>query len=353
MNRREFLINALKLSAFGAIPVSLFGKTGFPESCPDAATTIGRRNFHGFSLPLLGLGLMNLTRNPRSNRYDASQIERIVEFAMEQGVNYFDSAPNYLGGASGPLLGKILKKYPRNSYFLASKLDLKRIHSQADAKKEVDRQLRQCGTESFDFYMLQTLDSAKASRAERLQLPELFRDLKRQGKIRFSGASFADTPELLARLLPRCKWDFAQIEINYADWEFCRILEIHKLLISKDIPVLAVNPFRGGDLDFADREKFSQSCRFPLSLPGVVLTICHPFTERQFASAVQVLKTFRPLPETEQKNLTEAAEKLRRSGKLNPCGDCCCSRINPELESRTPASCPFSIHPKNRRFPFL
>ena len=90
-----------------------------------------------------------------------------------------------------------------------------------------------------------------------------------------------------------------------------------------------------------------------LSLPGVVLTICHPFTEQQFASAVQVLKTFRPLPETEQKNLIEAAEKLRRSGKLNPCGDCCCSRINPELESRTPASCPFSIHPKNRRFPFL
>ena len=353
MNRREFLANALKLSALGVIPFSLFGETECSEVFPDGKTAIGRRTFRGISLPLLGLGLMNLPQDPDSKRLDEKQAERIIECSMELGINYFDSASNYLGGSGEEFLGKILKKYPRSSCFLASKLSLNRIHSLRNARKEVERQLRQCRTEWFDFYMLQSLDSARAARAELLRLPELFEDLKREGKIRFSGVCFADTPELLARLLPRADWDFAQIELNYADWDPCRIREIHRLLTTYKIPVLAVNALRGGDLDDADREKLSQACRFPISLPGVVLTILHASSEQQLASVVQALNSFRPLSETERKTLLETAEKLRNSGKLNPCGDCCCSGNNPAIDSRTPASCPFSIHPKNRRFRFL
>ena len=353
MNRREFLATVLKLSALGAIPCSLLGETEDAELFPAGKTMIGRRNFRGFSLPLLGLGLMNLPQNPLSKRLDTEQAERIIASAMERGINYFDSAPNYLGGTGEEFLGKQLKKYPRSSYFLASKLSLNRIHSLQDARNEVERQLRQCGTESFDFYMLQMLDSAKAVRAEHLRLPELFHFLKQQGKIRFSGVSFCDTPEVLARLLPGADWDFAQIEINYADWDLCRIREKHRLLATHHIPILAVNPLRGRDLEYADIEKMSQAYRFPLSVPGVALTICHVSSEQQLEIAVQALKFFRSLSKMEREELVEAAETRRKSGKLNPCGDCCCSRNNPAIDSRTPASCPFSIHPKNRRFQFL
>lgn len=353
MNRREFLANALKLSALGVLPVSLFGEPERPELFPAGKTTIGRRSFRGFSLPLLGLGLMNLPQDALSKRIDAERAKRLIESAMEQGINYFDSAPNYLGGAGEEFLGRILKKYPRSSYFLASKLRLNRIYSPENARKEVERQLRQCGTGSFDFYMLQMLDSAKAVRAEQLGISELFRTLKRQGKIRFAGVSFSDTPEVLARLLPRAEWDFIQIEINYADWDFCRIREIYKLLTTCKIPVLAVNALRGGDLEYADNKKIAQAYRFPISLPGVVLTICHASSEQQIVSAVQALNNFRSLSETEREQLVKMAEKLRNSGKLNPCGDCNCSKSNPAVDSRTLASCPFSIHPKNRRFQFL
>ncbi len=354
MNRREFLANALKLSALSVIPFSLSGETTeHADVSSSAKAKIGRRNFRGFSLPLLGLGLMNLPQNVHSKSLDAEQVERMIGSAMEHGINYFDSASNYLGGRSEYFLGKILKKYPRSSYFLASKLSLNRIHSPENARKEVERQLRQCGTGSFDFYMLQMLDSAKAVRAEQLGIPELFRSLKRQGKIRFAGVSFSDTPEVLARLLPGAEWDFIQIEVNYADWDFCRIREIYELLTTCKIPVLAVNALRGGDLEYAEDKKIAQAYRFPISLPGVVLTICHASSEQQIVSAVQALNNFRSLSETERDLLVKTAEKLRNSGKLNSCGDCCCSRNNPSVDSRSLASCPFSIHPKNRRFQFL
>lgn len=368
MNRREFLKNLFTLSSVGAVQLSLARTVpGADMFLAGPEEQVKRGSFRGLSLPLLGLGLMNLPRtgnDPAS--IDVATSKRMLRTAMERGVNFFETAPHYHNGAADRLIGTLLKEQRRESCFLASKLSLNRIYSARDAEKELDSQLRRCGTSYFDFCALRALDSAGFARAEKYHLPELFRKWKKRGKIRFSGFSFSDTPEVLDLVLSAAEWDFAQIALNYADWEFCRGKELYQCLERHGVPIIAADALRGGDLQtksrknaeffrngFIDDAAAVSAWRFPASLPGVFLTLSHAASNEQLTAAIRPFRPFRKLSEGEQRKLIETANLRRAAGALNPCGNCLCSRQNPFIDSRTVSLCPFSIHPKNRRFHLL
>lgn len=150
MNRRDFLKSALTITALGTVS-RLAAQAGLarPASVP-AETNPGkvtRRSYKNtaLTLPVLGFGMMRLPR--KGNGIDYATAQKMVDMAMASGANYFDTAWPYHGGESETFVGKALRKYPRDSYLLASKLPIWAIKSEADAERIFKEQLRNivCG----------------------------------------------------------------------------------------------------------------------------------------------------------------------------------------------------------------
>lgn len=342
MNRREFLSSIIKLSALSVIPFPLPGE-------PTAEPQTEQRNFHGLSLPALGLGTMHLPLSAGTKRINTDEAKRMVDFALAHGLNYFDTASNYRHGESESFLGTALPR--RETCILASKLPLSGIDSADGARKVMKSQLRRCRTEYFDFYMLQMPDSANYDRIRKLKLPELLQDLKRKGMIRFAGFSFFDSPQTLERLIPLAPWDFVQLDVNYIDWELCQTNAACALLKRHGIPVFAVDPLRGGELNrlfpAGSRSPAEWAFRFTASVPGIAMTLCNASSLRELETAFHTLRK-PPLNAAERNVLSQTAARFRENGTVSPCGNCCCSDTDPALDTRSTVFCPLSIHPKRR-----
>ena len=140
----------------------------------------------GVSPSLLGFGCMRFPLNPDGSICE-EEAEKMVDTAIQAGVTYIDTAYPYHNGDSEPFLGRILKKYSRQDYFLATKLPIWNVKTQDDAKRLFDEQLKRLDTEYVDFYLLHCLDKEKWQAVLDLDLIPYFEELKRQGKIRFFG----------------------------------------------------------------------------------------------------------------------------------------------------------------------
>lgn len=334
MNRREFLQSTLAAAALGALASAPRLPAGEAPASAPAELKITRRSFAGgkITLPLLGFGMMRLPT--AGDAIDAPTAEKMIARAFASGLNYFDTAYMYHGGQSEKFAGEALKKYPRDSFMLTSKLPVRNLRQPEDMERIFNEQLTKCQTPYFDFYMLHALNAALWERAEQFHAYDFLLRKKAEGKIRYLGFSFHDTPEVLQKIAGAHPWDFAQIQLNYLDWELYRSREQYEILTKAQIPVIVMEPLRGGTLarlnpgavDIlrnadAQHSPASWGLRYAASLPNVVCVLSGMTRPEHLEDNLRTFSPFIPLADNERQTLA-AALTAYRQGLAVPCTSC-------------------------------
>lgn len=209
-------------------------------------------DFQNEKLSLLGFGTMRLPCLADGS-IDENQVAEMTRLAMEAGVNYFDTAYPYHGGQSERVMGRVLSKYPRDSYNLATKYPGHQILSDGYNPAAIfEEQLEKCGVDYFDFYLLHNVNekSMEVYTDPQWGIVDYFKEQKRLGRIRHLGFSSHAQVEGLEKFLDYCGQDmeFCQIQLNYMDWMLQKAKEKYELLTARGIPVWVMEPVRGGML---------------------------------------------------------------------------------------------------------
>ncbi len=283
----------------------------------------------------LGFGLMRLPKLYEGKEdIDFEEAERLVDLAYKNGVNYFDTAYVYHAGESEIFAGKILNKYPRESYNLATKLPGWTIKNDGKTVDELfNEQLEKCEVEYFDFYLLHSLNRDIWNTFISVNAYENLKEKKAQGKIKHLGFSFHGDMELFKELLDNYEWDFVQLQINYYDWEADNAKDFYKLLEDRNIPCIVMEPVRGGSLQKLNdeaREVFkklssnspaSYALRFVAQLPNVLTTLSGMSTYEQVEDNINTFNECKPLSDEELKAIEEANILFRKNFAI-PCTAC-------------------------------
>lgn len=200
----------------------------------------------GVSLPLLTFGGMRLPLKDGAIDYPAAQ--EMVDYALKNGIKYFDTAYGYHEGKSENFFGDTLTKYPRDSYYLTSKLPVWMASSAEECEQIFENQLKKCKTEYFDFYLLHSLDKEKVEKVKEYGAYEMLLRKKKEGKIKHLGFSFHDSADVLRDIVNTFELDFAQIQFNYIDYYQSDAKELYDVLAEKNMPIFVMEPARGGFL---------------------------------------------------------------------------------------------------------
>lgn len=300
---------------------------------------VDKRKFKDTEVSLLGLGTMRLPcktplkreANPMIN-YDKGQA--LVDLAYENGVNYYDTAYMYHVGKSEKFIGTALKKYPRDSYFLADKLPIWMCSKPADMEKVFQKQLVRTGVDYFDFYLLHSLNKENFEKCEEFGAYDFVLKKREEGRIKNIGFSFHGTIEDLKQIVAAHKWDFAQIQMNYLDWKNQNAEEQYKILTDAGIPVIVMEPVRGGKLAdvSSDIEAMFKKARpdssvaswamsFVATHPNVITILSGMNAPEQMLDNLATLTDFEPLTDTEFKICQNAAAMMNKS-EIIPCTGC-------------------------------
>lgn len=284
---------------------------------------------------LLGMGCMRLPKvDPEKEDIDYEKAQEIIDYAYANGVNYFDTAYGYHGGQSELFVGQALKKYPRESFFLASKMPIWYVKEKGDVERIFNEQLQRCQTDYFDFYLFHSQNAANFQKCQEFGVYEFLSQMKAEGKIRRLGFSFHDTPEVLRHICDTYPWDFAQIQLNYLDWEMQDAKTQYQILNDREIPVIVMEPVRGGVLaspceaadilfreERPDKSVASWAIRFAASLPGVLTVLSGMSNMEQVRDNVDTMTRFEPLTDREREVIDEALEAYRKKDTV-PCTGC-------------------------------
>ena len=284
---------------------------------------------------LLGMGCMRLPKvDPENEDIDYEKAQEIIDYAYANGVNYFDTAYGYHGGQSELFVGQALKKYPRDSFFLASKMPIWCVKEKGDVERIFNEQLQRCQTDYFDFYLFHSQNAANFQKCQEFGVYEFLSQMKAEGKIRRLGFSFHDTPEVLRHICDTYPWDFAQIQLNYLDWEMQDAKTQYQILNDREIPVIVMEPVRGGALaspceaadilfreERPDKSVASWAIRFAASLPGVLTVLSGMSNMEQVRDNVDTMTRFEPLTDREREVIDEALEAYRKKDTV-PCTGC-------------------------------
>jgi predicted aldo/keto reductase-like oxidoreductase len=288
----------------------------------------------GEELSLLGFGLMRLPLKPGTRDIDKDLALKMVDYAKNKGINYFDTAYMYHEGNSELFAGEALSRYDRSSYKLANKMPLMMLKQEEQIEAIFEEQLKKCRVEYFDYYLFHGISRAQLKLAEDFKVYEKLREKQRQGKIRHLGFSFHDSPEILSQVVGKYDWDFAQIQLNYLDWDEQDAKGQYAILESKGIPVTVMEPVRGGalvDLGSEAEAVFkaadpkasipSWAIRFVGSLPGVQVVLSGMSTMEQVEDNVATMENFKPLTDADREVISKAVLAYRTAGAV-PCTGC-------------------------------
>ena len=168
--------------------------------------------------------------------------------AVRGGITYFDVAYPYHGGGAEKFIGAALEKYPRESFYLATKMPLWKLETQEDMEQVFNEQLANCRVDYFDFYLCHAVDAERFEKIRRIGAFEFLARKKAEGKIRRLGFSFHDKPAVLRAICAAYPWDFAQLQLNYLDWTVQRAREQYEILQEYCLAVHRDGAVRGGAL---------------------------------------------------------------------------------------------------------
>lgn len=297
------------------------------------------RDFKGLSLSRLGFGAMRLPCVDGDDATpDQAAVDEMVDYALEHGVNYFDTAWGYHAGNSEVVLGRALARHPRDSFYLADKFPGYDLSNMGKVKEIFERQLEKTGAGYFDFYLFHNvcemnvdgyLDPANG-------ILDYLLEQKRAGRIRHLGFSAHGAIPVMERFLEAYgkEMEFCQIQLNFLDWEFQDARGKVDILRKWGIPVWVMEPVRGGKLarlgekDEArlaalrpDERPVAWAFRFLQGIPEVTVTLSGMSDFEQLKENVQTYSEERPLSEEELATLMDIAHEMGAQGTV-PCTAC-------------------------------
>ncbi len=296
------------------------------------------RRFQNMELSALGFGGLRFpVLNGDDGKINEAAAEEMIAYAMEQGINYYDTAWGYHEGNSELVLGKILSKYPREKFNLATKFPGYDLSNMSKVEEIFEKQLEKCRVSYFDFYLFHNV--CKASIDAYLN-PEygIFNYLKKQresGRIRHLGFSAHASIPVMKRFLDAYgeHMEFCQIQCNYIDWTYLHAKGKVELLNEYKIPVWVMEPVRGGRLaNLSENQEnvlkkmrpeesvVAWAFRFLQSQPDVVMVLSGMSNMQQLKENISTYKEDKPLSEAEMATLLEMAKGML-DGAL-PCTAC-------------------------------
>lgn len=299
-----------------------------------------RVKFKDTEVSRLGLGTMRLPCKTPLKResnplIDYTKAQELVDIAYENGVNYFDTAYMYHVGKSEKFIGQALKKYPRDTYFLADKLPIWLCKTPKDMQKIFNKQLERTGTDHFDFYLLHSLDKDNFDKCENFGAYDFVKQKQAEGLIKNIGFSFHGTIDALKEIIASHHWDFAQIQMNYLDWKNQDAKTQYELLTEANIPVIVMEPVRGGKLADdvpkqavdamksvnPDKSIASWAIRFVASFDNVLTILSGMNSKEQLYDNLDSLSEFTPMTDVEMNVCHNTASMINKTDVI-PCTGC-------------------------------
>lgn len=295
-------------------------------------------DFQNLQLSALGFGAMRLPSvGDNLSEIDEAAVEEMVAYAMEHGINYYDTAWGYHDGYSETVIGRILSKYPRDSYYLATKFPGYDLSNMDKAGSIFEQQLKKCGVDYFDFYLFHNVCEMNidAYLDPKYGIFDYLMKQKENGRIRHLGFSAHGSCEIMKRFLDAYgrHMEFAQIQLNWIDWSFQNAKEKTELLQAYHIPIWVMEPLRGGKLatisDEAkeklhamrpDEDIPAWAFRFLQSIDGVTMILSGMSSLEQVQKNVHTFETSKKLNEQEQKALLGVADQMVQN--ILPCTAC-------------------------------
>ena len=309
------------------------------------------RNFQDLKLSALGMGAMRLpVIDGDDARVDEAKTEEMIDYAMSQGINYYDTAWGYHNGNSELTVGRALQKYPRDSFFLADKFPGYDLSNMDKVEEIFEEQLKKCQVEYFDFYLFHNVCEMNidAYLDPKYGIYDYLIEQKKAGRIRHLGFSAHGSYEVVKRFLDAYGRDmeFCQLQLNYLDWKFQGGKEKVELLKEWNIPVWVMEPLRGGRLavlaekdeaalkELRPDEKIpAWAFRFLQSVPSVTMVLSGMSSMEQLQENIRTYSEDKPLNEKEMETLLAIAGGMLEK-KILPCTSChyCVSHCPQELD---------------------
>ena len=297
--------------------------------------------FEGKKLSLLGFGTMRLPLLPGTGgEVDEAMVAGMVRCAAAHGVNYYDTAYPYHNSMSEIIVGRALKQLPRESYYLATKYPGHQISDRYDPAATFEEQLKKCGVDYFDFYLLHNVceNSISTYTDPRWGIMDYFLKQKQQGRIRHLGFSCHAFLDTMTSFLDQYGdvMEFCQIQLNYLDWTLQDARAKYNLLTERGIPVWVMEPVRGGGLASLDEASMARlealrpggsaaswAFRWLQGLPNVKMILSGMSNLEQMEENVRIFEKSAPLTEEESGVLLEIAEGMKKSVPCTACRYCC------------------------------
>ncbi len=297
------------------------------------------RDFKDLKLSMLGFGTMRLPLK-EDQTIDEELVAEMTDYALSHGINYIDTAWPYMNNRSEAVMGRVLQKYPRDSYYLATKYPGHMIAETYDPADVFERQLKKCQTDYFDFYLLHNVyeNSIQVYKDPRWGIIDYFIEQKKQGRIRHLGFSCHGDVPLLKQFLDEYgdEMEFCQIQMNYLDWTLQKADEKYALLTERGIPVWVMEPVRGGKLASLDdaamdvlhgfrpeADAASFGFRWLQQFDNVTVVLSGMSDMAQMKANVATFDHPDPLSDAENAAVMEIAEGMKDSVPCTACRYCC------------------------------
>ncbi len=294
-------------------------------------------DFHNLKLSALGMGCMRLpVKDDRTIDLDASH--EMIAYAFEKGINYFDTAWGYHEGQSETVMGELLKSYPRDSFYLASKFPGYDLSLMNKVEEIFEAQLKKCQVDYFDFYLFHNVCEMNIDQYldPQYRIYDYLTEQKKNGRIRHLGFSAHGNLDTMRRFLKVYgqNMEFCQLQINWLDWDFQNAKEKVTLVSSYGIPVWVMEPVRGGSLARlapAHEARLKElrpeatvpewAFRFLQTIPEVTLTLSGMSNMAQLRDNIATYETAKPLSQEETNALFTIAKEMTSKDTL-PCTGC-------------------------------
>jgi len=295
-----------------------------------------------------GFGCMRFPM--KDEQVDVAAVTEMVDYFMEAGFNYFDTAKPYHSGASEGVLRQCLtSRYPRESYVLTNKLSPTKFEKEEDIRPLFEEQLRECGVEYFDFYLFHANSAERHKKFTETRAYDIAQELKAEGKIRHVGMSFHDSARVLDKILTdRPEIEVVQLQLNYVDWDDPKVQarKCYEVCKKHGKPVLVMEPVKGGTLVNLPEKAMKElkgvspanyAIRFAASWPNVAMVLSGMSNMEQMVDNVSFMKDFKPLSYGEEQ-VIERVRSIYQTFNRIPCTGCrycvdgCYGKINiPEV----------------------
>ena len=296
------------------------------------------KNFLGKSLSALGMGCMRLPLiDGKHDNIDVDTVSQMVEYAINKGVNYFDTAWGYHDGQSERVIGKVLKKYPRESFYLASKFPGYDLNNITRVEEIFEEQLERCQVEYFDFYMFHNVCETNVDYYldPKYGIFDYLIEQKKNGRIKHLGFSTHASQQNFLRFLDTYgeHMEFCQVQLNWIDWKMQNAKAKVEELNKRNIPVWVMEPVRGGKLATLEDKYLDQlktlrpisavewAFRYLQSIQGVTVTLSGMSNMAQLQDNIAIFEQEKPLNSEELAKLYDVANQITSVGTL-PCTSC-------------------------------